>query len=362
MTYTHTPPHDSRAAVAAALAHYIAPPGKPARKFNLSRAIRAVANGRTVDGYEGEVCREAHTLTGGLSSFDRLTVPLAALTTRDMDTTGSSGYLVGVANRSPIEALKGYSVVADAGIAVVENLQEDVVFPRVVAAGSGGWLAPGDALPDAQPTLGSISATPRLGGAIIKLSHQFMRQGDEAEGFAREHVLRRAGDLIDRAVFSGAGLAAPIGVYRSEGVGSQSGTALDRAGLLAMRELVINGGAREENLRWVADPATQELLSGRAAVADTAAWLWADDGTILGRPAHATPTAGYIDDADAVQPALCVGDFSQARLMFWGPASLQISVDRFNSFETGGVAVRVLVLADFALAVPAAFARALEVS
>jgi HK97 family phage major capsid protein len=279
-----------------------------------------------------------------------------------MDGTGSSGYLIGTRTPSTADVLKPCSVAADAGVTIVEGLREDVAMPRVTAAGSGGWVAPGDTLPDAQPTLGSASATPKMGGAIIKLSHQFMRCGDEAEAFIRAHLLRAAGTLLDKAFFSGAGGKEPLGLYNlPAGPFQQSGSTLARAGLLAMRKAVVAAGARESALRWVGTEGTQETLAGRHSVANTHSPLWGDDGRILNAPAFATPTAAHVASGTSYA-ALTLGDFSQANVMFWGPASLQVAVDPYNAFETGGIAVRVLLLADVVFPQPAAFAVAKQVT
>lgn len=357
-------PDPARAAIAAALArHYSELSGfddAPAQRFSLSRAIRRAAEGR-LDGYEGEVCRGADTLMGRMTQPGRLTIPLQALHTRTMDGSGTSGYLIGARTPTAVDVLRGYSVTVDAGVSIIEGLRENVALPRVTAAGSGAWLAPGDTLPDAQPTLGSASSTPRMGGAIIKLSHQFMRCADEGEAFIRAHLLRAAGELLDRGFFSGAGGKEPLGLYNVAAVHSQDGASLDRADLLAMREVALNGGAREDALRWIGSPDAQELLAARHAVANTFSPLWGDAGVILGRPAHATPTAVHVAGGTSY-PALAVGDFSQAQVLFWGPASLQVSVDPYNAFDTGGVAVRVLLLADIMFPVPGAFAKAVQVS
>ncbi len=364
---TTSNPDPGRAAIARELARYYAElsgfDDAPPQQFSVARAIREAAKGGLAAGYEYQVCSHADLLMGRMYSPTRLTIPLQALA-RDMSKGGGGGrggYLVGLETPSPIDVLKPYSVVAQAGVTVLENMREDVAFPRVVAAGSGGWLAEGAALPEAQPTMGSASATPKIGGAIIKLSHAFMQQAEAAEEFIRSHLLRAAGDLLDRAFFSGAGQAAPLGLYNTVGANTQSGTNLARAGLLAMREAVLNAGAREANLTWVGSPDVQELLSARVGVANTPSYLWADDGTILGRPAHATPTAVHVEAATNY-PALTVGDFSAAQLVVWGPASLQVSVDRYNAFESGGIAVRVLLLADFVFPQPTAFATTVKVT
>lgn len=327
--------------------------GKPPPRFSLARAVREAGTQLGLsDGYEHEVCSAAVLLSGTRDFVDghRLNIPLSALRTLTTQPGSQGGYLVGTQTASPIDVLRPYSVIAEAGINMIEGLVNNVAIPRVANAAPGGWIGEGGSLPEAQPTLGQASLTPRTGGAIVYFSHQLLKQGEAGEALLRQQLLATVGTLLDKAFFVGVGGIEPIGLLSTPGVQSVSGTGLAHAGLLDMREAVLAAGGREDRLRWVAAPAVQKLLGARERSSGGGRYLW-DDGFVLGRPAHATATA----------PAstLVVGDFTQAYLGIWGPApSIRVEVNPYQDFNAAGMAARVLLIGDFVFPQPTAFAVA----
>lgn len=168
---TATPTTDpARAAIARTLADYYHElsgfDGKPPPRFSLARAIREAGTRLGLGtGYEHEVCSAAALLTDAQAFVDghRLTIPLTALRTLTASPGANGGYLVGTETSSPIDVLRPYSVVAEAGVNVIERLQNNVAIPRVANAAPGGWITEGGSLPEAEPTLGQASLTPHTG-------------------------------------------------------------------------------------------------------------------------------------------------------------------------------------------------------
>jgi HK97 family phage major capsid protein len=352
----------TRAQLAAQLAAYYSelaafdPPSPP---FSLARVLLAHAERSELKGREREVCEAAAIVLGQDFNPMRTWIPLNAVAVRALATTpgAKGGYLVGVDTVDTADVLRPWSVVASAGAMLLTGLTDGVVIPRITTAVTAGWLAAENQAGPSEtpPTLGNVSITPKTAIAFVKFSMQLLRQGAAFEPFLRVQLLRAVGELLDVAFFSGAGGAQPLGLLQTAGIGTQSGTSLAHAGLLAMRQKVLTAGGREANLIWVGPPAMQETLGAR--VRETGAtgsgrFLW-DDSGILGKPAFATK--------NAPATTLVVGDFGQSVVGIFGPG-IRVDVDPSQDFASGGLVARVLLMSDVAFPQPGSFTAATSIT
>ena len=175
-----------------------------------------------------------------------------------------------------------------------------------------------------------------------------------AETVLRALMAEAIARAIDAAVIAGAGvLGAPQGVLYTSGIGTQSGASLGSAGLRTMRKTVLLAGAREDKLRVFADPASQEVLSGREHTSGGGAMLWARR-QVLDLPATAT----------TLVPAntLLVGDFSRVTVVFFDASAIEVEYDPFTNFKSGVVQFRLIVPVDVVVSPAAAFCVASSVS
>jgi HK97 family phage major capsid protein len=350
-------PRDARASIAAELARYYSElAGTVARdstEFSLARLLIGAARRQDPSGREREVCGAAASVMAQGFDANRLWVPFGALRSMAATPGQKGGYLVGTDTVQPIDVLRPWSVVASSGAQMMIGLTDNISAPIVKNAVVAGWVAEGSApTSDTEPSLGATSMTPKTAIALVKFSVQLLRQGVAVEGFLRMMLMAAVGELLDAAGLAGPGGVEPLGLVNTPGIGSQSGTSLAHAGMLAMRKAVLNAGAQESALQWVGAPAVQELLGGRERAAGGGRFLW-DDGSILGRPAHATK--------NAPASTLIVGDFSQMSIGIFGPG-IRIDIDPSQDFERAGLVARVMLLADVALSRPEAFCVAQGVS
>lgn len=353
-------PSDVRANIAAALANYYSElstvESAPLVNFSLARMLCSLAERRGLTKREHEVCEGAAILYEQTYDPHRNWVPLPAIDVRAMATVPGSkgGYLIGVDTRAPIDVLRPWSVVASAGATLLTNLRDSVLIPRTALVSTASWLgAEGGAGPsESPPTLGNVSLTSRTAITLVKFSAQLLRQGEAAEPFVRAHLLRVVGELLDVAFFAGPGGVQPLGLLQTTGIGAQSGTSLAHAGILAMRQKVLNKGGIESALQWVGTPDVQELIGGRERATGGGRFLWDNDG-ILGKPAYATK--------NAPANALTAGDFSQAVVGLFGPG-IRIDVDPSQDFNSAGLVARVLLFCDVAFPQPGAFCVATSVT
>ena len=146
-TPTRTVPESVRANIARELAAFYTElsgtADKPAPRFSLSRVLESMAhpNGLSA-GHEKEVCGATAIVAGETFDRHRVLIPLHALT-RDLTvaTATAGGYLVGTDVGDPVDALRPWSVAAQAGITVVPNLVGNLALPRVTTVSTAGWVS-----------------------------------------------------------------------------------------------------------------------------------------------------------------------------------------------------------------------------
>lgn len=352
---TADPRHEARVSIARELSKFYSELSEPETPpFSLGRMLQRIASRQPLEGRERAVTKAAALASGHDHDENRCWLPWGALDRRAMATQPGSagGYLVGTQTAAPADVLRGWSVVTQAGVQVLPGLRSDVSIPRVADEVTASWLAPGAPLSTPDPTLAEVSMTPRTLGALVHFPLKMLRQSEHAEALIQAQLLRAVGEALDTAFFAGAGGAEPLGLLNVPGIGTQSGTSLAHAGIIAMRKSVLAAGAMEDNLRWVGGVDAQETLSARERASGGGRFLW-DDGSILGRPAHATRSAPAA--------ALVAGDFSQAVVGVWG-SGLRVDVDPSQHFESAGLVARVLMFVDFGFPRPEAFSLAISIS
>lgn len=359
MRRMHTDLESTRASIARELSAYYSElagaAAKPPPKFSLARLLSQMSQPHGLrDGYERELAGAAAAAAG--ESFDqhRAYVPLGALV-RDMSAAGVSGsnYLVGSTLADPVDVLRPWSVVARAGITVMPGLVGNLLIPRVSSAASAAWTTEGSQFTETQPTVGQSSLTPKHAAATIDFTHSWRQQAEAAEPLLRAQLLRAVGELLDAAFFSGSGASGQPAGLLLQSTGTQSGTSLAHAGVLAMRKTALNAGAQEDRLRWVGPPTIQELLGSRERASGGGRFLWDADG-ILGRPAHSTK--------NAPASTLVLGDFSAAVLGIFGPLAAKVEVNPYADFSRGLMSARIIIQCDYAFPQPGAFVVASSVT
>jgi len=270
-----------------------------------------------------------------------------------MTAAGASGsnYLVPSEAAAAVDILRPWSVTMQAGITVMPGLVGNTPIPKTTATSTGYWLS--DEATDitaSQPTIGQVSLSPKMAGALVQYTHQLRAQSD-VENILRRELLRTTGSLIDAAVFNGSGGSGqPTGLLNTSSIGTQSGTSLAWAGILTMEGQC--GDANAEPSAWIATPTVRKLLKGRER-ASGSGMVWNDFG-LNGKPAFATTTL----------PAgtLVTGDWSQLVLGMWGGLEIQVAPPNAAGFKAGTLAIRLLASVDVGVLHPAAFSKSTSVT
>lgn len=318
--------------------------------FSVSKVVAAMAQGglKSTGSLEGEVLAGYAAEAGRFYDACRMYIPMQ-LIARDMTAAGTSGsnFLVGNQQTSPWDIVRPYSVTQRAGVRILTGLRDNLVMPMVSGTTTAHWLASEavTAIGESTPTVGQKVLSPKAAGALVDVTHQFMRQAKGQEEFLRWEMTRTVGNLIDGAIINGSGSAGePQGIVGATGVGAVSGTSLGWSGLTTMQQTA--SAANTELNAWIGTPAVRQLLSNRERSSGNGNGYCWDSGKVLGVDAFAStqcPTA-----------SLVCGDFNQVLLGIWSDG-FELHINP-SDFSRGIYAARVLVHCDVGLLNPTAFA------
>ena len=309
--------------------------------FSLGRVLRSLADGETLSGFEAEVVSESNLYRGSGGMWGPTNVlPWHMLAQRDLTVASSTqgGKLVNVNEVHPaVQALRGFSVMTQAGITVLPGQQGDTVFPKVLDTPSGAWLTTESSFPsEANPTIGSNPTAPHTYCAYVDVSGKLLKTS-QADAVIRRMLLQAVGRAIDAAIIDGSGLTGePTGLLNTSGVGTVSGTSLAWAGILEAMKATTDAGASEATA-WVGASDVRELLQARERIASTdSRTLW-DEDRINNRPAHVSQ--------DAPAGSLMYGDWSELVVALYG-AGIEIQTDPYSAFTSYITRFRVMVTLD----------------
>lgn len=248
--------------------------------------------------------------------------------------------------QSFLEVLSNALVSARAGVSVLNGLVGNISMTRELTANTFYWVGEGSGPSASDITFGQTTMTPKTGGALAQISHQFLTQnsiGGEA------YVMRKLGLAAalgsDRAVFYGTGSNyQPKGVKYQSGIGGVEGTNFDRAKALEIiRQVKAANALTLGSPQWVMDATTESILQNIAV--GTAGRYLLEDGKMLG---YASVDSNQIDAND-----LFFGVWSSVLLGYWGAPELRAN-EYGSGFAAGSVDVRVLLDLDVFIEYPGA--------
>jgi hypothetical protein len=322
-------------------------------EFSVTRVFYKIQGDALRGCYESELLQDVAMREGRMWDCTSPVIPWELLGRRDMTAAGVSGsqYITSTQNADPVDILRPLSVVANAGATIIPNQRANLTVPEVGTVTGSQWLtSEADPITAAQPVVGSLSFTPKIAGSIINYNRQIELQNQVLEQFLRLHLTRTAAAALDEAALQGSGMSGePCGLTHTPDVTEQSGTSLAWTGVLAMQKACA--AANGAPTAWIAGTTTQELLQGRERFSGAGA-IWNDNG-IAGIKAFAT--------ASAPVDSLFCGPWHQLLITLWG-AGPMITINPFASFNTGGLAMRVLLTADVGYLSRDAFARSTSIT
>lgn len=344
----------------------VAMTSKELRRYSLTRAIGLLAEGKALDGFEGEMSKNEEMRLG--RSAEGLFIPsdiqhrsrILEKRVNQVGVASDGGYLVGVDNNydNMVPLLRNSALIRSLGARVLTGLKNDVAIPRVLTGGVAYWVSETGTLTDSSATFGQIGMKPRRLGATIPYSRQFVAQaGLSVDQFIQDDLDAAFGVELDRVAINGAGATEPLGILnlasadRATSVSFGAAATWPKVISFETNVAVANAlGMAGGRYAYLTTPSTKGVWKGAAKITNQAVFLWENGDIVNGYPAAATnqfPTAGTLNQ-------VIFGDFSQVVYGEW--SGLDLTVDPYSLAKTGKIQLTLQKFVDMVIRQGKAFA------
>jgi HK97 family phage major capsid protein len=334
--------------------------------FSLSRAVAAVANGRSLEGAEAEWAAEAQkeARSQGLQMAGQIAIPTVALRAGAADDfqagSGDGSGFVPTAVPAAIEALRAPTQIEGLGTTVIRNATGNLQFPRVSVKAAG--TAPSDPSNEVGSDAASgmemdeLTLTPQRVSANTTYSKQLVLQGGaEVDALIAGELAAAMNAYVDDACFD------TILASTAINVSTTGDTALNAALAFKMEAEVLADGGNLAGAVYVMSPLAYQLSKAEAAVASVSP-LW-DNGQFNGFRAVATPylVNGLLADASTTAGQMLFGNFAQGGILaYFG--GIDLLVDPYSAAGTAQIKLHVNRFFDFDVRQPGALAKATQLT
>lgn len=327
-------------------------------RYSVLRVMDAVAEGRAINGYEGEIAQELEKRFGKKANGSLIPLNLrmgpglsgrgtGAESRAALSTSTGAGAVPTILGPSLIEALRDRVVLPMLGAQVMSDMVGTFDIPKVTAIPTFSWVAEATAGSASDATIGKITFTPTTVTAWSTMTRRFMKQTSiDAELFARNQLLLSLARAMDYGGIAGSGASnQPTGlIYNTDtnliALGT-NGAALTWADIVEFESLVAADNADMNTMAYLFNAVTRGKLKTTEKSSGYPVFLW-ENGT--------TPVNGYAaavsnqvpsnltkGTASGICSAAVFGDFSQIIYALWGGAD--ILVDPYTSGKAGDVLV-----------------------
>ena len=328
------------------------------RKYSLLRAMRLSAQGRVVDGLEGEVSAEvAKSMPSGYAQKGSFFIPWnLPMEKYDVTSSNLSGF-VGTDTRGQdfIELLRNRMVVQQLGARMLTGLVGDVALPKQTGGATAYWINNESAtITESNQTGSTVAYSPNTLGAATDITRKLMLQSSvDAERFVREDLAMTIALELDRAALNGSGSGSePEGLLQNSSVNSvaigANGGAPTFAHMVDMETEVAADNADIGGLAYVTTPGVRGKLKQTEKASNTAQFVW-NDGQVNGYRAEATNqmpsnlTKAYGSSLHGI----LFGNWNDLIIAQWG-SGVDVLVDPYSNSLSG--AVRVVLYHDVDIA------------
>lgn len=281
--------------------------------------------------------------------------------------TGTGAEFVSTAEGSLIDALYPQTRLFQLGANALTGLNSDLMIPKFNGGASAQWIGenPSSGVTASTPTTDKILLKPKTLMAKVYITRQQLATAGnkDVEALVRSDIMRQFAASIDAAAFNGSSDGdAPIGLWNTAGVNTQSLATVDAKNLRAGFDKIIAANANFANLSLVTS------VEGAAVLKDTlknsvagATTLWDGEGVtgkVLGT------YDGYVSNLIAKdkgtgsnEHVAIAGDFSQFIFAQFGDAmSIELVSDE-NLASKGLVCLVAIMMCDFGVRHPQSFTK-----
>ena len=348
---------------------------RESRNFSIVRALQASVSGNWANaGLEREVQQELSRANGRESQG--IFVPDNGWATRDY-TKGSSTQgqkLVGVDHLADrfIDVLRARLVTAEMGATFLPGLVSDVSIPRRTAGGTAYFVAEGSNVTESTGTFDSVSMSPKVMGAFSQFSYLMQLQATpEIEELIRQDFVALLAQKLDQVAINGGGSNEPSGILQTSGIGSvvigSNGGSITLDKMLDLKQTVAVDNADLPSAGFLTNTKVENALSKLKD--GNSAYLLNPYGTEIGQQQFAgrqlmisnnVPSNLTKGSSSGVCSAAIYGNFSDLLIGLFG--TLELLVDPYTQFQSGGVGIRALQGVDVQVRHPESFGAILDIT
>lgn len=345
---------------------------KEAQEYSYARALLGAterAEGRAFPkGFEDEVSETlARSMPAEYRGRGGVFVPMQVQTRTGLVNSSTAGAeLVFTERGELIDLLRNMAAVIRSGARVLPGLVGPVTFPKLTADATVNWVAenPGSDMAASNPTLGSVTLSPKTMQGAVPFSRQLLAQSSfSVEGLVRQSLAAGHALAIDRAAIHGSGASnQPTGVYKTSTVNTKAmGGAPTYAKLQDMITEVAVDNALMGALRWLTTPGMAGKLAQTLAESSAGSdHIWTgtyEDGRINGYGAIATNQVSAVmstlDATGGSSHGIIFGNWNDLMIGLWG--AMELVVDPYSLKKQGLIEVASFQMADIQLRHPGSF-------
>lgn len=339
------------------------------RKYSLIAALRGAVTGNWKDaGLERKVSqaiaeRAGKDPNGIYLSYEAMGFGLREQMKRqymarqqDVVSSGKGPELIATELHSDlfIEVLRSRATVGGLGARFVTGLIGDVDIPKQIGSATFYWVVDDVAATDSDLTFTTVQLRPKTIATAVPITRRLMIQSTpDIEALVRDDIMLGLSLGIDNALFKGSGVGEePTGIINQAGIGSVDISAgaggVTWAKIVELETDIGEANVNADTIAYVMRPSMRGLLKTTEKAANTAQFIWGDNGLVNGYRAAVTTEMPTGD--------ILAGDFSKAMVGMWG--ALDVVPDKATKVATGGLVMRMFQDADVAVRHAQAFSYA----
>ena len=348
---------------------------KELRKYSFARAIRMRAEGKQLDGLEGEMHQEAETemqrSTG--KSVEGFGIPdMLFRTFNGGSVSGGTagekgGMLVETEVSGLMHSLRPMMVLAGLGANTLGGLQGNINFPKGSLA-TAGWKTEVATADEYQPTISVVEFKPKRLPAWAAYSKQLLIQSSpDVETFIRMELLKAIAQAVEAGAITGNGTNMPTGILSTTGIGSvvggTAGAAPTWAHIVQLESEVEIDNALVGSLAYLTNAKMRSILKRTLKASGVSGYIW--ESGVETNPLNSyrtgvtniVPSNGEKGGASNLS-SIIFGDFSKLLMGQWG--GLDVIVDPYSGKKTGTIEVAVNSYWDSVVLEPMSFAAMVD--
>ncbi|EDB0092205.1 major capsid protein [Salmonella enterica] len=306
-------------------------------RFDLSVAMRSLAEGKALNGAEAEYSQEQARKAaqrGRAQRSNSVFVPTSALA----PVAGTE-----IRNDSFVELLMQKSVLGSLGVNVLSGLTAPIAVPRMSkgAVDGFGFVAENGVSPNSDVKFDNVPMSLHTFTGGVPVTRQAMLTMPNIGAVIAEHILKASRIKLETAILSaGANANARDGIVKQlTDAGLVTETALTYKAFLAEVAKLTDAGVDEAAIKFAMRGALKADLASTLRDEGVSGYIIGDNDKLANRPVH---SSGVLEAGQ-----ILVGDFSAVTIGEW--EGLEIDLDDTTYRSQGAIVPRVWCDLDWAI-------------